>query len=65
MSRIFARAITTVSGHFCRVITVPPGDHRLHLECDGPIVIPPNDPRSLVFRVESVKLTEQCSVSLY
>ena len=40
------------------VVTVPPGDHRINLECDGPKVIVPHDPRPLVFRVESAKIAE-------
>jgi phosphoglycerol transferase len=51
-------SITNQSRHFSRVVTVPPGDHRICLECDGPKVIPLYDTRSLVFRVESVKLAE-------
>jgi len=50
--------ITNQSGFITRVVTVPPGDHRINVECDGPKVIVPHDPRPLVFRVESAKIAE-------
>jgi hypothetical protein len=37
---------------------IPPGAHDIHFTCDGPRVVAPLDPRTLVFRVHAFSLKE-------
>jgi phosphoglycerol transferase len=40
-------------------LEVPPGEHHLHLDCDGPVLSAPGDPRTLVFRVWNIDFKEE------
>lgn len=42
-----------------KAFSLPPGKHQIEFECDGPVIRPNGDPRSLVFRINNFQLVEK------
>jgi len=51
--------IGPVGSLYSKTFQVPPGGLVVHFACNGRPLLAPGDPRSLVFRIDNFRLTQQ------